>query len=248
MTVSTSCLVHFTKQIDSLVGIIKDGFEVNLCEEKIHFVEGLSPSLFYVPMVSFCDIPLSSVQEHTHHYGKYGIGLTKDWGIKKGISPVNYIIKKQKNHPNVLSVSLNDTAAHLKKMIIDSGGKNQSYLEMMRYLSYTKNYCNDTGNPRYDEDYIYYNEREWRYVPENHEDKQVLPWYYEKDAFKKLGVEMYLGFDSDDIRYIIVESESDILPIIETIKEANGKLGYPKDMISILNSRIMTYDQIINDF
>lgn len=248
MTISTSCLVHFTKQIDFLIEILKNGFKVSLCEEKLNFVDKLTPSLFYVPMVSFCDIPLSSVQEHTHHYGEYGIGLTKDWGIKKGISPVNYIVKKQNNHPNALSVSLNNIAAHLSQMITFTEGKDSSYVEMMRYLSYTKTYCNDTKNSRYDEGYIYYNEREWRYVPEQHEGRSVLPWYYEKDDFERLGLAMYLGFDPKDIRYIIVKSESDISHIIETITAAKGKLGYPKDMLNILNSRIITYDQIINDF
>jgi Putative abortive phage resistance protein AbiGi, antitoxin len=42
-------------------------------------------------IVCFCDLPLSNLSEHLNFYGNYGIGLTKEWGIGKGINPVIYL-------------------------------------------------------------------------------------------------------------------------------------------------------------
>jgi len=46
-----------------------------------------------IPMVCFCDIPLSQLVSHIDTYGKYGLGMSKEWGIKKGLNPVIYFNK-----------------------------------------------------------------------------------------------------------------------------------------------------------
>eukprot|EP01034_Spumella_vulgaris_P011525 gene11525-14663_t len=43
------------------------------------------------PMVCFCDIPLSRIDEHVGFYGSYGLGLSREWGIRAGLNPVQYI-------------------------------------------------------------------------------------------------------------------------------------------------------------
>ncbi len=42
-------------------------------------------------MTCFCDLPLSNTYKHLEEYGGYGIGLTKDWGKSKGLSPILYV-------------------------------------------------------------------------------------------------------------------------------------------------------------
>ncbi len=42
-------------------------------------------------MCCFCDILPEQAAAHRECYGNYAIALTKDWGIKNGISPVRYI-------------------------------------------------------------------------------------------------------------------------------------------------------------
>jgi hypothetical protein len=69
-------LFHFTKNVEFVKNILLDGFWPRYC------LEDLSWYVFDVgyvafPMVCFCDIPLSRINEHVGFYGEYGIGVTK---------------------------------------------------------------------------------------------------------------------------------------------------------------------------
>ena len=46
--------------------------------------------MYAVPMVCFCDLPMSLIDKHLKEYGPYGIGLDKGWGLKNGVAPVTY--------------------------------------------------------------------------------------------------------------------------------------------------------------
>lgn len=109
--------------MDALKGILSEGFWVSYHLEysPLHFRNKVpiqdrgylyKPSYFqgypadaflqylYIPMVSFCDIPVSSIRSHLDHYGydgknskiAYGIGLTKSWGLTNELNPVLYLI------------------------------------------------------------------------------------------------------------------------------------------------------------
>ena len=81
-------LFHFTRNIDFLMSILKHGIYPRYCLEDTAWL-GLDFHMAY-PIVCFCDIPLSRINEHTEFYGSYGIGLSKDWGLRNGLSPVVY--------------------------------------------------------------------------------------------------------------------------------------------------------------
>src|SRR5437660_733066 len=90
---SANSLFHFTNSLDSLLNILKEEFRPRFCLENF---SGVFPSRrgasveWAVPMVCFCDLPLSQTTFHLSVYGDYGIGLTKEWGKKNGIAPVLY--------------------------------------------------------------------------------------------------------------------------------------------------------------
>ena len=69
---NTGTLFHFTKDLNTLKKILKEGFRVTYCKEYF------GDSFMGIPMVSFCDIPLSRTDQHTKDYGKYVIGLDKE--------------------------------------------------------------------------------------------------------------------------------------------------------------------------
>lgn len=100
MSKSANILFHYTRSIDNLIGIIENGFEHRPVRENLS-IRGFTESLFSIPgvvrfefvwhMVCFCDVPLRDVHDHIEQYGSYGLGLDKEWGIVKGITPVRYI-------------------------------------------------------------------------------------------------------------------------------------------------------------
>ncbi len=83
-------LFHYTKYLDSLISILKEGFRISYCGEQI------TDDIFIgIPMVSFCDIPVQLSGEHRSKYGEYGIGIDKQKLIAatgKHLSPVHYVI------------------------------------------------------------------------------------------------------------------------------------------------------------
>jgi hypothetical protein len=88
MALSSNSLFHFTYK-NALLRILKEQFKVKYCFEIIYTHE--IPFEFGIPMVSFCDIPLSEVKEHMNKYGSYGIGMNMKWAKNNGLNPVLYI-------------------------------------------------------------------------------------------------------------------------------------------------------------
>jgi len=89
MNTSSETLFHFTHSRSNLERILKEKFHVSYCKETIAFAD--FSKTYYFPMVTFCDIPLTKSFEHVVKYGGYGIGLSKDWGIRNQLNPVTYI-------------------------------------------------------------------------------------------------------------------------------------------------------------
>jgi len=89
--IRTSSLFHYT-DYDILKKIIRTGLFPNYCAEDISFEQNNKQrgELIGVPMVSFCDIPLSRIDEFADRYSFCAIGLHKSWADNKAINPVFY--------------------------------------------------------------------------------------------------------------------------------------------------------------
>ncbi|MCH7519938.1 MAG: hypothetical protein IH964_13060, partial [Candidatus Dadabacteria bacterium] len=88
--ISSNTLFHFTPTFDYLKGILKDEFIPGYSLEKLTLVGGHIFE-FGIPMVSFCDIPLSNIANHTEKYGNYAIGMSKEWAREKRLNPIMYL-------------------------------------------------------------------------------------------------------------------------------------------------------------
>lgn len=56
---------------------------------------------------------------------------------------------------------------------------------------------------------------------------------------------LQLNFQPDDIKYLIVEKDSNINPLITHLRQVKNR--FSPDTIDRLASRILTYEQIEND-
>jgi len=243
MPLSSSSIIHFTKKKRSLCGILEDNFHIHYCRETVWL--GGENQTFSVPMVSFCDIPLSQIKDHIKKYGQYGIGLTKEWAKKKLLNPVLYV----------------ETDSHLSRsykkafddFFLESDSLNASHFALVDILRYIKNYEGLLARSGKEiSNYRFSDEREWRFVPSydascefivgdddyNNESKRL--------AIEKSVASIRLYFEPNDIKYIIIKSEDEISEFIQILRNAKSQ-KYTSSDIDRLTTRILTTEQILSD-
>lgn len=86
MRLASSSFFHYTNDINAVKSILTHGFNIYYCKEDIYSAD--EPHHLGIPMVSFCDVPLSFISDN--NYGKYAIGMQRKWGIHKKLQPVMY--------------------------------------------------------------------------------------------------------------------------------------------------------------
>ena len=204
---------------------------------------------YAAPMVSFCDIPLSQVKEHIGKYGAYGIGLTKEWAQRNKLNPVLYI-QSTSYLSNSIRQSYNNTISpkDFNWKEIDDNQKN--WLNILRYV---KNYEADLSRGgEVIKNYRFSDEREWRFTPsyEDCNEMAISPTGYKSETQKQQRNErlrkLKLNFEPNDIKYIIIERESEISEFVEILKKSKGN-KYSYNDVERLMTRIITTEQIITD-
>jgi len=245
MAISTNSIIHYTSSYKALISILKEGFRIQYCLERLKLHRETSTAAH--PMVSFCDIPLSDSTQHFAAYGRYGIGLSKEWAIANGVNPVIYIDQK----------SL--FAKCIQEFIHERGKKGTNLTakqkgEILRIKSYAKNYSGllkrkSINNP----EYRFYDEREWRLVPGketiSNTNFSVGASHYRKDKDKynaKLA-QYRIKFSPTDISYIIVKNTNQIPKMINFLRSTYNK-KCTADELDVLFSKICSTEQIIADY
>jgi hypothetical protein len=253
--ISSDTLFHFTRYRENLIGILTHEFKPRLSVESFEYVTHyLPPNDFMkhcgIPMVCFCDIPLSQVGLHMRRYGRYGIGLKKAWGIKKGVSPVMYV---HEHAPGPIGVAkLISLMALMSQFGVPEDVANIA-LQPGRLAYYLKPYEGELiRNGEAPSAVRFYDEREWRYIPAETESiPPISPQDLADPVISRPVRELVdklprLGFDPWDINYIVVESDSEVLQMsdaIDTIKEA-----YDLDAKRLLKTKIISAERIAADF
>lgn len=242
MIVNTNTLFHFTDKFEDIISILENGFWYKyLLEDFKELYEQPkrgTPVLqrMAIPMVCFCDIPLIQTEEHTKKHGEYGIGLSKEWGIKKMLNPVFYYIQKSTTS-NLLRQGLSDLYKGINEARDD--GKFIDILAIFaRFVeSVAKNYD-------------FYNEKEWRSVLESDYETPSEKGFNEMRDEEKFAKNYPLTFQPDDIRYIIVKDQQDtiiLLKQISTIKKISG-LEIDDTAREILKKKIVDIKRIRKDY
>lgn len=203
MGLSSNILWHQTKK-DVLMKILKQKrFLYSYSLEYINYDDTFFE--LAVPVLSLCDIPFADISDYLTKYGGNSIGLSREWGIKHGITPVIYCEK---------------TSPLLIKIGQDYSENNKLSNFYWEILSHIKNH--EGSLPKYNyKNYRFYDEHEVRIIPtvKNLTDiKEKL--YLSKDEYKKYKSRnknssivsdiLSVPFDYNDIKYFILKDEDSI--------------------------------------
>lgn len=276
ITISSNTLFHFTSGILNIISILRDGFfKPNLCLEDLSSLK--IEDNVAIPMVSFCDIPLSQTKTHMEVYGRYGIGLSKSWGKNNGVSPVIYTYP---GSPLTASLSQCLRWTHKKYLDFEESQSEPSpfpasvarairtnprpdekqYIELWDQLLKIQCFIKPYQGPfqkgaKSFPNIRFYDEREWRFVPELEVDlfKYLLEkieyndFTTRKKANREIQARSRIRFELSDIKYIIIAQEKDILTMIRKIEEIGGDRS-TQNQLKVLSSNIISAQRIVEDF
>lgn len=208
-------LFHFTRKLDTLKQIVENGLRFSYAFEKYsaqiianyeYPYSGDVVNKVYedtgvaIPMVSFCDIPITRANSHMDKYGEYMIGLNKDammYLYEPILNPVLYI------HSNNLIQAVDElgivhaeTTRNLfnaifenpKNVNLETFEENNNLRKDLKPLIDRRFYCSfilGLVKPIYDQQtkVCYYDEREWRAFYPNRMQSAEWIWGIEKEYF-----------------------------------------------------------------
>lgn len=244
MNPKSHTLFHFTKSRETLKQIIRNGFWPRFCLEDVSWLGYEEFPFIAYPIVCFCDIPLSRIQEHVGFYGEFGLGLTKEWAETNGLNPVLYVSSE-----NSISKSFRELNEHANNL---NGEKQHAAKTTMRYLfAYAKPTIGTMvveGKPVQKE---FYQESEWRFIPKHPEISEYLKRSEFDDANMLASANALtkekcsVRFSPKDIKYIFVKTDADIPDIINFIQKDMDE--YPSADLKVLMSRVTSLESITND-
>ena len=235
--INSSSLCHFTKRFDTLQNIVRNGVRFSFAFEKLspeiianfeypsnpkcisHIFENTGVA---IPMVSFCDIPITRAVDHIAKYGHYMIGLDKevitDILYNKIINPVFYI------HSDNLYQAIDDIshvyadATNMQiQQIVNIGNTItcptqddlEKFVKRSPYIDRRINTRFIIGllKPCYSDDgkWCYYDEREWRaFWPDGMNDERSWKWGITREDYLSSRNDWNKDLTSNQTNYITI--------------------------------------------
>ena len=239
---SADYFFHFTDERKHLESIMKNYFMPFYCMESIDYLNLTDSNIkgMAYPVVCFCDLPLSRHKYHRDKFGKYGIGMKKEWGIKNKLTSIIY------SHPNSNTTKslkiLIDMACLIRKELPDEFIKFDSAVSplMIHYKPYEgKLYFKEAK--LFDKKMTrFYDEREWRYIPsdvyelnlnltiEQYQNDNIL-----EEENKKIQKYNKIRFELDDVEYLFLKDKAEIKPFLSQLMPR-----YSKEEITEIRKKI----------
>ena len=219
-------LYHYT-ECEKLLSILDDsGFGPAFCAEDYSWMTGGSPCYLMVPMVCFCDMPAELSREHQKAYGSSTIGLRKDWGKKRGLTPVLYVCD-------------GSPVTNIFRPLADSIRKGRlnasefgSFWGLLPYLKPVTGFFpgGEHNGRHYTECKDFDEEMEWRFVPTAFQDfiySVSLFEANERQEAKRISEQTrpsLLGFTETDVEVIIVPTDAVRMCIIGRLPVYKGRV------------------------
>ena len=194
------------------------------------------------PMICFCDITVHRLGDHMSLYGGYGIAFSKEWGIEKGIQPLEYINKN--------SILCKDfSAAFTAAMQAEEESPAVDFLltQMLYMKPIEGTMPRDKGEIKKN----FTDECEWRYVP--YVSALGLPPAVTDSEIAGVGVLnatlsdnecCWLQYDYTDVKYIILQNEEDFAALCNVIDEVVDDEGIKRKLIS----KVILWNEAKEDF
>ncbi|MEO6547890.1 MAG: abortive infection system antitoxin AbiGi family protein [Ferruginibacter sp.] len=258
MATSANSIYHYTPELAYLFNILRDGFYPSYCKEEI--VLDSKTMKFAVPILSFCDLPLSQVKEDMQKYGEYAIGLNMEWAVRYGLNPVIYLEERSilnREMMNLLNFAQKTShETFSEKKIEESAYKN--YCSAISILQSLKNYKGVLERKEKGPQNVkFYDEREWRFTPQIHLSHSAqypniffevnfsrkIKMFSKKPHFKDYNVKIEIG----DITYLIVSKDEEVTYLISHLKTVPHLFKNTDDFERLL-TKIKTATQIKEDF
>lgn len=263
----SSVLLHHTRSFENLKSIIENGLKICYSKEKFG-------NTFFaaIPMVCFCDIPLSRIALHRSNYGSFAIGFNRRKLMKKypnHLNPVHYIVSSSifkrmisiKKGLEVMNSIIDDYRVTKTINNTDIAPKiNDDIIFCQGYLKPFSN--NKTGK-----DYQEYNQEcEWRIVlPDNIRYKnRKYNWFWDEEKFDEWKTHNsnvmktdlpIMPFTIDDINCIILDKNTRLDPfiidVVNNLKQIGGNKIAPNELEFTkqkLLTKIRSFDEIENIF
>lgn len=234
----SSSFFHYTNEI-GLVSILQNGFYGSYADEQFKDNKGNIHHLF-IPMVSFCDIPLNYIKTIT--YGEYAIGMNRVWGNNNGLSPITYYPRDYKHYLHQF----------VRNSFEDYMYKNDT--SIMKFLGYVKPFKKfDEKGYADKKQKENYREREWRKI-------YITQWInsraqmedYRKGQGNKFIKNFVMKFNAKDVSFIIVpddEAKASMITQIGNMRNIGGRnQQLQSSEIMDLVSKILTIKQISANF
>lgn len=256
-TQSANVLMKFMKKIDYLKEIInRQAIAPRYYEESIEYLEINSLNKIAFPMVCFCDINLSKLTEHVAYYGKFGIALTKDWGMRQGIQPIHYINKNSNIKKDMSYLFSNAINNNLEDNLEENNDISEYKNYLLAHLLFMKPVSGKMRREGGYDNRNFTDEKEWRYVPHIKEEHGIELIIEERHLENDTAYNSYsegiaqidelcLQFELRDIEYLMVENEADRNELIEFIIESIDIEMLDK---YTLISKIIVYDIMNKDW
>lgn len=252
-TLQPDTLFHFMEKVEWLIDIIvHNRIPARYCNEDVKYLKIKNINYLSIPMRCFCDIKLHQLGDHIDYYGACGIAFPKEWGMKNYIQPIHYLnpdSKLAKEATMVFSDVMNKT--YKRETVLQRKLKSFIYHQLLYY----KPYSGKSRNRRTKKEDVkcFTDECEWRYVP----DLSSIDYppfiindgmgseYINKlnDSLREYN-DVALKFNYQDIKYLIVENQSDFNQLIDSI----NRIEIPQSDKIKLVSKIIIWDEAKGDF
>lgn len=252
--IQADTLFTFTSELEFLIPYIENAcLYPRYCDEDIEYLKIDKLKKIYIPMKCFCDINLHRINCHLDWYGYYGLAFPKEWGMKNGIQPIQYInpeSKLRKDFSSVFNQILNST--EYESSDLDDMMKSFLLHELMYYKPYEGKMRNRRSKQV--ENKCFTDECEWRYVPnlsgtefqQIYHDPNIMNAGIMNDISNSLtnvpGIS--LKFDYTDLKYIIIKTTDDFIKLVSVIDNLNITVNTRNELIS----KIIIWDKSKEDF